>query len=274
VATKPIAVKGVRCKDGVVIGAGSSATFGDGGGNRFTGKVIDSRSRVGFARIGSRGLSMRVNVPGWDEPKRALEFGGDLARLEVAENYEFDFHNVSFATPGWLLGGALRTFRDVRAGSKRHGINFKHLGYADHVGFFKYFGMSYGFVAQIGDVMSTLENPKCNRFAREEAFKKIRPFAFCAGHQAVMRRGRVSPGIFQRFEARPFFENGRVLVPGSGPQQAALQHVHGDGAPPHEDRERHRARLPVQFPGLGGQRLERPARGRRDGSRARHRRQG
>ena len=89
---------------------------------------------------------MRVMVPGWDDPKRSLEFGGELARLEVAENYEFDFQDVSFVTPGWLLvvGGALRTFRDTRSGSKRRVINFKHLGYAAHVGFFKYFGMSYG----------------------------------------------------------------------------------------------------------------------------------
>jgi 20S proteasome alpha/beta subunit len=29
------AIVGIRCKNGVVIGADSSATFGDGGGNRF-----------------------------------------------------------------------------------------------------------------------------------------------------------------------------------------------------------------------------------------------
>jgi hypothetical protein len=85
-------------------------------------------------------------VPGWDDPNRFLEFGGELSRLQVAENYEFDFQNVSFVTPGWLLvvGEALRAFRDARAKSKRRVINYKHLGYAAHVGFFKYFGMSYG----------------------------------------------------------------------------------------------------------------------------------
>jgi 20S proteasome alpha/beta subunit len=40
------AIVGIRCKDGVVIGADSSATFGDGGGNRFieqsTRKKIES----------------------------------------------------------------------------------------------------------------------------------------------------------------------------------------------------------------------------------------
>jgi hypothetical protein len=84
-------------------------------------------------------------VPGWDNPKRSLEFGSELARLEVAENYEFDFQNVFFVTPGWLLvvGGALRAFRDARPGSKRRVTNLKHLGYAAHVGFFKYFGMTY-----------------------------------------------------------------------------------------------------------------------------------
>src|SRR5258705_10616512 len=33
--TYATAIVGIRCKDGVVIGADSSATFGDGGGNRF-----------------------------------------------------------------------------------------------------------------------------------------------------------------------------------------------------------------------------------------------
>ena len=37
------------------------------------------------------------------EDNRSLEFGGELARLEAAENYEFDSQNVSFVTPGWLL---------------------------------------------------------------------------------------------------------------------------------------------------------------------------
>jgi hypothetical protein len=89
---------------------------------------------------------MRVMVPGWEDPKRSLEFGGELAQLAAAEYYEFDFQKVSFVTPGWLLvvGGALRTFRDARTGSKRRVINYKHLGYAAYVGFFKYFGMSYG----------------------------------------------------------------------------------------------------------------------------------
>jgi hypothetical protein len=90
---------------------------------------------------------MRVMVPGWEEDrKRSLEFGGELAQLAATEYYEFDFQNVSFVTPGWLLivGGALRTFRDARPESKRRVVNYKHLGYAAHVGFFKYFGMSYG----------------------------------------------------------------------------------------------------------------------------------
>jgi len=89
---------------------------------------------------------MRVLVPGWDAPANALEFGRELQRLESDELYEFDFQNVSFVTPGWLVvvGEALRVFRDTHEGAKRRALNYKHLGYAAHVGFFKYFGMTYG----------------------------------------------------------------------------------------------------------------------------------
>jgi hypothetical protein len=89
---------------------------------------------------------MLVRVPGWDNPKRALEFGRELELLEPKESYDFDFQDVSFVTPGWLvtIGAALRRFKDERPGAKRQAKNYKHLGYAAHVGFFKYFGLTYG----------------------------------------------------------------------------------------------------------------------------------
>ena len=87
---------------------------------------------------------MRVSVPGADSPRRLFSFGRDLNALNPSDYYEFDFQHVQFVTPGWLVsvGTAPRRFRAGKI--KRRAINYRHLGYAAHVGFFKYFGMSYG----------------------------------------------------------------------------------------------------------------------------------
>jgi hypothetical protein len=92
------------------------------------------------------GAAMRVIVPGWDISRRALEFGRELKHLKMSDFYEFDFQNVSFVTPAWLIviGTALRRFREDRPDAKRRATNYKHLGYAAHVGFFQYFGLTYG----------------------------------------------------------------------------------------------------------------------------------
>jgi hypothetical protein len=136
---------------------------------------------------------MRVAVPGWDDPKRSLEFGGELARLEMAENYEFDFQNVSFVTPGWLLvvGGALRAFRNARTESKRRVLNFKHLGYAAHVGFFKYFGMSYGLAPSEAGGSSTYVPITETNVAdiKEEAFRgSLHPGQIIEDHAGQLAR--------------------------------------------------------------------------------------
>ncbi|MEH2550750.1 anti-sigma regulatory factor (Ser/Thr protein kinase) [Bradyrhizobium sp. AZCC 2262] len=89
---------------------------------------------------------MLVGVPGWDDPLKALEFGAVLGSLEEASAYRFDFAKVTFVTPGWMLvvGDALRNFRAARPNAKRQAINYRHLGYPAHVGFFQYFGVDYG----------------------------------------------------------------------------------------------------------------------------------
>jgi len=94
----------------------------------------------------STGRQMRAVVPGWNIPRRALEFGRELKALGASDFYEFDFQDVSFVTPGWLIGigSALRRFREERPQAKCRATNYKHLEYAAHVGFFKYFGMTYG----------------------------------------------------------------------------------------------------------------------------------
>lgn len=96
---------------------------------------------------------MRVLVPGDADVAHYLGFGRQLFELPASDTYEFDFGQVSFVSPGWLLsvGSALREFRTQRPGAKRKGSNYTHLGYAAHVGFFKFFGMTYGLApAQAG----------------------------------------------------------------------------------------------------------------------------
>ncbi|MCC6776079.1 MAG: hypothetical protein IT537_05480 [Hyphomicrobiales bacterium] len=89
---------------------------------------------------------MRLAVPNTATSRDVLEFGRRLQELEEAELYEFDFGEVTFVTPGWLIvvGDAFRRFRMNRPHRKRRALNYKHLGYAAHVGFFKYFGMTFG----------------------------------------------------------------------------------------------------------------------------------
>jgi hypothetical protein len=119
-------------------------------GGKWFGTFLDSRCltqiQIFDFLFAKREALMLVRVPGWNNPKRALEFGRELSLLESADSYEFDFQDVSFVTPGWLvtIGAAIRRFRDERPKAKRHVRNHKHLGYAAHVGFFRYFGLSYG----------------------------------------------------------------------------------------------------------------------------------
>jgi hypothetical protein len=42
---------------------------------------------------------MRLGVPGWNVPRRALEFGRELKGLEASDFYEFDFQDVQILKP-------------------------------------------------------------------------------------------------------------------------------------------------------------------------------
>jgi hypothetical protein len=61
-----------------------------------------------------------------------------LAQVEEASEYEFDFSEVKFVTPAWLIlvGTALRKFRADRSHARRRAVNYRHMGYAAHMGFF------------------------------------------------------------------------------------------------------------------------------------------
>lgn len=81
----------------------------------------------------------------WDE---VLGFSAQLERLPFTGMFLFDFANVRFTGPGWMVvvGNALNGFRDMRPGLKRRVENHKGPGmqYAAAAGFFRYFGVKWG----------------------------------------------------------------------------------------------------------------------------------
>lgn len=85
-----------------------------------------------------------VHVP--DSRDAFHQFSADLASLSEVDEVQFDFANVSFATPGWMIsvGAALRQFREERKEVGCKAVNFHHLTYPAHAGFFRFFGMKFG----------------------------------------------------------------------------------------------------------------------------------
>jgi hypothetical protein len=85
-----------------------------------------------------------VEVP--DSRDSYHRFSADLADLPGTDEVHFDFGNVDFATPGWMIsvGAALRQFREERQDVQRKAINFHKLTYPAHAGFFQFFGMKFG----------------------------------------------------------------------------------------------------------------------------------
>lgn len=96
----------------------------------------------------SGGSDVRVAVPDGGSWPDAVSFPAKLAALPEASSYIFDFCDVRFVTPGWMLiiGDALARFRDQKSAAKRRVENYKGkaLRYAAHAGFFRSFGMNYG----------------------------------------------------------------------------------------------------------------------------------
>ena len=87
---------------------------------------------------------MVIKVP--DSRDAFHRFSDDLAKLLDVDEIEFDFADVGFATPGWMvaIGSALRQFREGRQPGRQKAINYQQLTYAAHAGFFQLFGMKFG----------------------------------------------------------------------------------------------------------------------------------
>ena len=85
-----------------------------------------------------------VTVP--DSRDAFHRFSADLADLPATDEIHFDFGQVNFATPGWMIavGAALRQFKDEHQGIRKQAINFKKLTYPAHAGFFQFFCMKFG----------------------------------------------------------------------------------------------------------------------------------
>ncbi len=95
--------------------------------------------------MAANGKSVVVKVP--DSKDSFHCFSADLAALPEVEEVHFDFDDVGFATPGWMvsIGSALRQFKQCRPEVRRRKVlNFRHLSYAAHSGFFQFFGMDFG----------------------------------------------------------------------------------------------------------------------------------
>ncbi|QAS76751.1 ATP-binding protein [Rhizobium acidisoli] len=89
---------------------------------------------------------MKIYAPESGDPQQIAKFSYDLKRYETSDELVVDFGGVRFVTPAWcvLVGGLLIQFRKSFPGVRGKAINFKHLGYAAHVGFFEYFGVTFG----------------------------------------------------------------------------------------------------------------------------------
>lgn len=86
-----------------------------------------------------------VKIPGSNDSFQS--FSAELASLPYTGEVHFDFADVGFSTPGWMIsiGAALRQFKLDRPDvNRRKVLNFRHLGYAAHSGFFQFFGMDFG----------------------------------------------------------------------------------------------------------------------------------
>jgi len=109
-ATDVTAIVGIRCKDGVVIGADSSATFGDGGGNRFIEQSTRKKIEIigeniivaGTGAVGHMQRFSAVTKKWWDSKsfsgKPEIEIGKMSASAGIADFHQTHaMNNLEFA---------------------------------------------------------------------------------------------------------------------------------------------------------------------------------
>lgn len=89
---------------------------------------------------------MHLEIPSDRDFGRVAVFLSELANMKHDGELTLDFGGVNFTPPAWLvvMGGALRRLRREHPGLKCRAVNYKHMTYAAHVGFFDHFGLKFG----------------------------------------------------------------------------------------------------------------------------------
>lgn len=109
---------------------------------------------------------------------RIARFPLELREIGSVAEIQLDFSEVRFTTPAWLavIGGTLRQLKLDRPDTKRKAVNFHHLTYAAHMGFFEYFGVNFGQApdaAPGSDTYVPLSVRRVDEVRRQAAIKAI-----------------------------------------------------------------------------------------------------
>ena len=88
---------------------------------------------------------MEIRAPAESGIEALARFTCEVADAQ-GQSLLVDFADAKFTSPAWLaiVGGALRAARHRYPGVRRRAANHRQLHYAAHLGFFRYFGLSYG----------------------------------------------------------------------------------------------------------------------------------
>ena len=88
---------------------------------------------------------MIIALPSKLNLMNTIKFCNDMWALEPAEEYIFDFQNLSFTEPFTMayVSLELKRFSQLNKG-KCSASNFEHLEYQSHMGFFRAFGLNHG----------------------------------------------------------------------------------------------------------------------------------
>lgn len=77
---------------------------------------------------------------------KILEFGQLVAEIEESDEIQFDFSEVTFTSPSWLLvvSQIIEATKLRSPNIRRVAQNYRHLSYASHMGFFRKLGLNFG----------------------------------------------------------------------------------------------------------------------------------